>query len=70
MAKLLTVYGLSQELGMSVASLRRWLDDGGVPSPKRVGGGVQVFNEKQARQIKRAVLARRLGKAAGALPRF
>ncbi|UCF18770.1 MAG: MerR family transcriptional regulator [Gemmatimonadota bacterium] len=70
MARLLTVYGLSQELGMSVASLRRWLEEGAVQSPKRIGGGVQVFDEKQTRQIKRAVLARRLGRVSGALPRF
>lgn len=70
MARLLTVYGLSRELGMSVESLRRWLDDSVVDCPKPNGSGVRVFNEEQARDIKRAILARRLGRRNGASPRF
>lgn len=61
MARLLTVYGLSQELGVSVEWLRRWMAEGSLPAP--TGGSFgPVFTERQAREIRKQLVARRLGR--------
>ena len=63
MPRLLTLYGLARELGMSVESLRRWMDEGVVPEPPRRRGQKGVFTEQEAQKIRRAILARRLWRA-------
>ena len=62
MAKLFTLYGLAQELGVSVESLQRWLDDGVISVPRRNGSGVRVFTERQALEIRRTLITRRVGR--------
>lgn len=56
MPRLLTVYGLSRELGMSVESLRRRIDEGIIPpGERRSGHEMRVFTEDQARRIRNAL---------------
>ncbi len=62
MARLLTVYGLSQELGVSVEWLRRWMAEGSLPAPRGGGAFGAVFTESQAREIRKQLVARRLGR--------
>lgn len=69
MPKLVTMHGLSRELRMSRESLRRWIDEGVIPVRSRVGGGLGVFTEKEVRDLRRAIIARRLGRSLPVPPR-
>ena len=63
MPKLLTMHGLSRELRMSRQSLRRWMDAGVIPARSRFGPELGVFTEKEVRDLRRAIVARRLGRS-------
>lgn len=62
MPKLVTMHGLSRELRMSRESLRRWVDEGVIPRRPRFGPELGVFTEKDVRDLRRAIVARRLGR--------
>jgi DNA-binding transcriptional MerR regulator len=68
MARIYSVYGLAKELNMSVGSLRRWLDAGILPSHRQAYGKSRYFSEAQAREIRRGIQARRLGRSAYQAP--
>lgn len=63
MPKLVTMHGLSRELRMSQESLRRWIDEGVIPVRSRLGAELGVFTEKEVRDLRRAIVARRLGRS-------
>ena len=63
MPKLLTVYGLARELGLSVDSIHRWIADGVIPGPRLGAGRGRVFTERQVREIRRAVAPLRSGRS-------
>lgn len=60
MARFLTVYGLSRELGLTVESVRRLLADGTIPPPRAGGYGPRFFTETQAREIRRNLTRHRI----------
>ena len=62
MPRLVTMHGLSRELKMSRESLRRWIDEGVVPVRSRSGVELGVFTEKEVANIRRTIVARRLGR--------
>lgn len=68
MARLYSVYGLSRELGMSVVSLRRWLADGELPVRSRNGHRSDFFTVREVKDIRRAIVARRLGRSPSRSP--
>ncbi len=63
MPRLVTMHGLSRELGMSRESLRRWVRDGLIEVSARPGFHLPVFTEAEVKEIRRAVIARRLGRS-------
>jgi DNA-binding transcriptional MerR regulator len=63
MPKLVTMHGLSRELKMSRESLRRWIDEGVIPLRSRSGSELGVFTEKEVGDLRRAIVARRLGRS-------
>jgi len=62
MPKLVTIHGLSRELRMSRQSLRRWIDEGVIPERSRLNPDLGVYTEREVRDLRRAIVARRLGR--------
>lgn len=60
MARFLTIYGLSRQLGLTVESVRRLLADGTIPPPRAGGYGPRFFSEAQAQEIRRILMRHRI----------
>ena len=58
--KLTTMNELSRDLGVSVTSLRRWIEIGLVPAPQFEGARAKLFTERQVCRIKKIIKERRM----------